>query len=71
MSSAADLTIELLVENFIQPGAGLKQLPDFVQDSDFIFDSLFLPDIVDIPDIPDITLSLVPMVRTYQSDNAM
>lgn len=62
------MNVELLIENFIEPGAGLKQLPDFFQDSDFIFENLIWPD---VPEIPVTTLTQVPMVRTYQSDNAM
>ncbi|KAJ4419479.1 hypothetical protein N0V82_004924 [Gnomoniopsis sp. IMI 355080] len=30
------------IQNYIDPGAGLKHLEDWVQDSDFIFDSLFM-----------------------------
>jgi hypothetical protein len=59
--------VELAIENFIDPGAGLLHLPDFLQDSDHIFDSLFLPNVTDIPEVTVPT----PMVRTYGSDYAM
>ena len=59
--------VELAIENFIEPGAGLVHLPEFYQDSDFIFDSLFLPN---VPSVPEITVS-TPVVRTYGSDYAM
>ncbi|KAF1814449.1 C6 zinc finger domain-containing protein [Eremomyces bilateralis CBS 781.70] len=59
---------QLPVENFIEPGAGLKRLPDFFQDSDFIFESAFAPN---MSSIPGTALTPMPMVRTYQSDNAI
>jgi hypothetical protein len=59
--------VELAIENFIEPGAGLLHLPDLLQDSDHLFDSLFLPNVVDIPG----TTVSTPMVRTYGSDYAV
>jgi hypothetical protein len=59
--------VELAIENFIEPGAGLVELPEFLQDSDQIFDSLFLPSTANLPEIAVST----PMVRTYESDYAM
>lgn len=67
------------IHNYIDPGAGLKHLEDWVQDSDFIFDSLFM-------NSEGATMSNgytsdvsgtgtpchgIPMVRTYQSDAAI
>lgn len=67
------------IQNYIDPGAGLKHLEDWVQDSDFIFDSLFMGSTgpggtngfssdVSGTQTPSHT---VPIVRTYQSDAAM
>ncbi|KAL1858870.1 hypothetical protein VTK73DRAFT_7786 [Phialemonium thermophilum] len=67
------------LENFIGPGAGLSQLPDWLQDSDFIFDSLFTSP--EIPGLSNGDLSLgsgpslfenpVPMVRAYADDRSL
>lgn len=67
------------VQNYIDPGAGLKQLGDWFQDSDLIFDSLFMPGTAPTTDNAvdasfldtDIPIQPTPMVRTYASDNAM
>ncbi len=59
--------VELAIENFIEPGAGLLELPEFLQDSDHIFDSLFLPSTADVSGVPVST----PVVRTYRSDQDM
>lgn len=67
------------LQNYIDPGAGLKHLEDWVQDSDFIFDSLFMgsngpvgtdgfSSDVSGTQTPSHT---VPIVRTYASDAAM
>ncbi|KAI0843236.1 hypothetical protein F5Y06DRAFT_83919 [Hypoxylon sp. FL0890] len=49
----------LLIENYIDPGAGLKPLADIWRDSDAIYDNLF-------QDVVDNTPSVqIPMVRTY------
>ncbi|KAK1991402.1 hypothetical protein LX36DRAFT_735582 [Colletotrichum falcatum] len=66
------------VQNYIDPGAGLRQLQDFFQDSDFIFDTLFLPG------VPGSTSGesasehsfnfpppRIPVARTYKSDQAI
>ncbi|KAI1767239.1 hypothetical protein GGR53DRAFT_518494 [Hypoxylon sp. FL1150] len=50
----------LLIESYIEPGAGLKPLADIWRDSDAIYDNLFQDAMVD--SIPHIK---VPMVRTY------
>lgn len=68
--------------NYIDPGAGLKHLEDYVPDSDFIFDSLFMnsnggpvgdngfaSETVSGTGTP--SHAPVPMVRTYKSDAAM
>ncbi|PSR80082.1 hypothetical protein BD289DRAFT_76525 [Coniella lustricola] len=70
---------ELSVQDYIDPGAGLKQLEDWVPDSDFIFDSLFMSSLDPNAgnDLSSDALKtaqasqLGPMVRTYQSDAAM
>ncbi|KAJ3961660.1 hypothetical protein N0V92_001633 [Colletotrichum tropicale] len=66
------------LQNYIDPGAGLKQLQDFFQDSDFIFDTLFMSGVpgstsgesaseasFNFPTPP------VPVARTYKSDQAI
>ncbi|KAI2467131.1 hypothetical protein F4781DRAFT_403158 [Annulohypoxylon bovei var. microspora] len=50
----------LLIENYIDPGAGLKPLADIWRDSDAIYDNLFQDALADT--IPN---TRVPMVRTY------
>ncbi|RYP11423.1 hypothetical protein DL764_000077 [Monosporascus ibericus] len=54
----------LLVEDYIDPGAGLRSLADIWQDSDAIYDDLFKDPLGD-------TLAnvKVPMVRTYGGNN--
>jgi hypothetical protein len=69
--ASLNLTKELRIENFIEPGAGLKELPDFFQDSDFIFDSIFIPDKSITDDVPDNHPLQTASVRTYQNDRAM
>lgn len=68
------------IRNYIDPGAGLKHLEDWVQDSDFIFDSLFMNSTGPAVAINGYAANLsgagtpsqaIPMVRTYQSDAAM
>lgn len=68
------------IQNYIDPGAGLKHLEDWVQDSDFIFDSLFMnstgPAVTDNGYASNLSGAgtpshAIPMVRTYQSDAAM
>ncbi|KAL2760065.1 hypothetical protein ACRALDRAFT_2095780 [Sodiomyces alcalophilus JCM 7366] len=69
----------LSVQNYIDPGAGLRQLQDVFLDSDFIFDSLFMPNmstaIANGDSAPHAALGLhnlsIPMVRTYKSDRAI
>ncbi|KAJ0385582.1 hypothetical protein COL922a_006081 [Colletotrichum nupharicola] len=66
------------LQNYIDPGAGLRQLQDFFQDSDFIFDTLFMSGVpgstsgesaseasFNFPTPP------VPVARTYKSDQAI
>lgn len=68
-----------MIENYIDPGAGLSQLPDWFQDSDFMFDSLFtapyFPEISDTEYESEARLPPVekpiPVVRAYGSDSAM
>ncbi|KAI2618788.1 hypothetical protein GGR54DRAFT_142717 [Hypoxylon sp. NC1633] len=50
----------LLIENYIDPGAGLKPLADIWRDSDAIYDNLFQDTLIDTT--PNIKF---PMVRTY------
>ncbi|KAK6948638.1 hypothetical protein Daesc_010408 [Daldinia eschscholtzii] len=60
MHANADRRLALLIENYIDPGAGLKPLADIWKDSDAIYDNLF-QDTLPNP-LPNIK---VPMVRTY------
>ncbi|KAI2636095.1 C6 zinc finger domain-containing protein [Xylaria nigripes] len=54
----------LLVENYIDPGAGLKALADVFQDSDAIYDQLFQSALATT------TIDLqVPIVRTYGNND--
>lgn len=73
------LLVAVDVQNYIDPGAALGQLPDMPQDSDFIFDSLFpaaFPAGVfeDVP-MPQGLLAAPqksgPLVRTYRSDRTL
>ncbi|KAI1381820.1 hypothetical protein F4677DRAFT_399845 [Hypoxylon crocopeplum] len=50
----------LFIENYIEPGAGLRPLADIWRDSDAIYDNLFQDVVVDTT--PNIN---IPMVRTY------
>lgn len=77
LSDGDDSAIRL--QNYIDPGAGLKHLEDWVQDSDFIFDSLFLSSTGPIAGngfVSDVSVGgtpplAVPMVRTYKSNATM
>ncbi|KAL1910027.1 hypothetical protein Sste5344_004216 [Sporothrix stenoceras] len=67
------------VQNYIDPGAALGQLPDMPQDSDYIYDTLFTAAFSSgvfenvpmaqglLPETPP----LVPLVRTYRSDRTL
>ncbi|KAM0272596.1 hypothetical protein ACHAQH_008627 [Verticillium albo-atrum] len=63
-----------MIEDYIDPGAGLKQLQDVFPDSDFIFDSLFMgmPEETSGDSTSEASLGFtsltVPMVRTYKND---
>ncbi|KAI4866242.1 hypothetical protein F4820DRAFT_263003 [Hypoxylon rubiginosum] len=50
----------LLIESYIEPGAGLKPLADIWRDSDAIYDNLFQDAMVDA-----VSHIKTPMVRTY------
>lgn len=71
--------VAISIQNYIDPGAGLKHLEDWVQDSDFIFDSLFMNSngpAVSNGYTSDVSgtgtpCHRIPMVRTYQSDAAL
>ncbi|KAG7119075.1 hypothetical protein HYQ45_015289 [Verticillium longisporum] len=62
------------IQDYIDPGAGLKQLQDVFPDSDFIFDSLFMgmPEEASGDSTSEASLGFasltVPMVRTYRND---
>ncbi|CRK25828.1 hypothetical protein BN1723_013714, partial [Verticillium longisporum] len=62
------------VQDYIDPGAGLKQLQDVFPDSDFIFDSLFMgmPEEASGDSTSEASLGFasltVPMVRTYRNN---
>ncbi|CAN8105516.1 unnamed protein product [Discula destructiva] len=67
------------IQAYIDPGAGLKHLEDWVQDSDFIFDSLFING-TDPAGSNGFTSDVsgaqtpsngMPVVRTYRSDAAI
>ncbi|KAF2664493.1 hypothetical protein BT63DRAFT_90673 [Microthyrium microscopicum] len=65
---------QLPLERLIEPGAGLRQFADLYQDSDFIFENLFpaeLSELSDMSQSPVAPLPAVPMVRTYQSNEAI
>ncbi|KAK2049513.1 hypothetical protein LZ31DRAFT_457312 [Colletotrichum somersetense] len=66
------------VQNYIDPGAGLRQLQDFFQDSDFIFDTLFLsgvPGSTSGESASEHSFNFpqpqVPVARTYKNDQAI
>ncbi|KAK1988177.1 hypothetical protein LZ30DRAFT_64429 [Colletotrichum cereale] len=66
------------VQNYIDPGAGLKQLQDFFQDSDFIFDTLFLsgvPGSTSGESASEHSFNFppprIPVARTYKNDQAI
>lgn len=64
------------IDNYIDPGAGLKQLGDYYADSDLIFDSLFMNDVSNFMSVEDridptpsqVPIPIVPVVRTYKDD---
>lgn len=67
------------LQDYVDPGAGLKHLDDRFQDSDFIFDSLFMNSSGPI-DASGLTADVfgtgtpalvVPMARSYPSETAM
>ncbi|ORY58246.1 C6 zinc finger domain-containing protein [Pseudomassariella vexata] len=59
------------VANYIDPGAGLKNLMDPQQnDSDLLFDSLFING-TSMATEPQVIQQPQPMVRTYTSDNSI
>ncbi|CAK7266618.1 hypothetical protein SEPCBS57363_002181 [Sporothrix epigloea] len=67
------------LQNYIDPGAALGQLPDMPQDSDYIFDSLFpstfSSDVFDKLPFAQGMLSIQPkqgpLVRSYRSDRTL
>ncbi|CAK7262671.1 hypothetical protein SEPCBS119000_000094 [Sporothrix epigloea] len=67
------------LQNYIDPGAALGQLPDMPQDSDFLFDSLFPsafdPGVFDKVPFPPGILPMQPkpgpVVRSYRSDSKL
>lgn len=65
------LTQTVLVENYINPGAGLKNLTEVINDSDALFDSLF-SNTSDFTanNTPDLT-ETGPMARCYVGDFSM
>jgi hypothetical protein len=58
------MVVAILVENYIEPGAGLRPLADVWRDSDAIYDHLFQEPLLTTPEE-----TKVPMVRTYGGDN--
>lgn len=59
------------VEQYIEPGAGLRNLEDICRDSDFIFDSIFQYDEDAALSDPQPCRPMSPVVRAYQSDRDM
>ncbi|ROT42537.1 C6 zinc finger domain-containing protein [Sodiomyces alkalinus F11] len=67
------------LQDYVDPGAGLKQLQDIFPDSDFIFDDLFMPGvsstIANGDGFPHASLGFdnlpISTVRTYKSDHAI
>lgn len=59
------------VENYINPGAGLKNITEAVNDSDALFDSLFSNTANfatnDLPSVNEVG----PMARSYTTDHAV
>ncbi|EED13990.1 conserved hypothetical protein [Talaromyces stipitatus ATCC 10500] len=55
------------IEQYIEPGAGLRSLEDICQDSDFIFDSIFQHEDAVISESQPFRL-VPPLVRSYQSN---
>ncbi|KAH8194721.1 hypothetical protein TruAng_011114 [Truncatella angustata] len=67
----ASASPSLLVENYINPGAGLKNLTEVINDSDTLFDSLFSnTSTFAASNSPPVNGS-GPMARSYASDFAM
>lgn len=70
--------LPLQLENYVDPGAGLRQIQDAPGDSDFIFDTLFMTDVsgLNFADVDFSTgMPLVPppspMARTYRTSQDM
>ncbi|KAF6820326.1 C6 zinc finger domain-containing protein [Colletotrichum musicola] len=77
-SKQLTVPVAISVQNYIDPGAGLKQLQDFFQDSDFIFDTLFMsgvPGSTSGESASEASFTFptppVPVARTYKSDQAI
>ncbi|KAH8681543.1 hypothetical protein BX600DRAFT_491737 [Xylariales sp. PMI_506] len=62
---------DLLVENYINPGAGLKNLTEVLQDSDMLFDTLFNNTEGFIPSVSPPAADAGPAARSYSSDFAI
>ncbi|KAI0132660.1 hypothetical protein BJ170DRAFT_256834 [Xylariales sp. AK1849] len=61
----------LLVENYINPGAGLKNLTEALNDSDMLFDSLFSSSGNIMLNASPTPSDTSPMARSYGSDAAV
>jgi hypothetical protein len=63
----------VLVESYINPGAGLKNLIEPQNDSDVLFDTLFMTDVDGglLSNVSSDANKAGPMARTYGSDAAV
>jgi hypothetical protein len=61
----------VLVENYINPGAGLKNLSEVINDSDTLFDTLFSNTANFGTNMSPPVHEVGPMARSYTSDFAM
>jgi hypothetical protein len=61
----------VLIEQFIEPGAGLRRLGHAFQDSDLIFDSIFQHGDNAVVQEPQSPKPGSPVVRMYGSDRDM
>ncbi|KAI0177483.1 hypothetical protein BJ166DRAFT_23817 [Pestalotiopsis sp. NC0098] len=66
-----DMPSNLLVENYINPGAGLKNISEVINDSDTLFDTLFSNTTNFTGNITPPLSEVGPMARSYTSDFAI
>ncbi|KAK6085580.1 C6 zinc finger domain-containing protein [Seiridium cupressi] len=68
---ASSIPSSLLVENYINPGAGLKNINDVVNDSDTLFDNLFGNATEFATASSQLSNEVGPMARSYDNDIAV